>query len=129
MGMKLTVLDPPREFAVGADGQITLKDCAHIELKADEQVTFFTEEGSEYDVTRKTWGFYATPSLNGRLSKFGWRALLVKNRAERFFVYLIERGKEADCHSYLASEQQTIVCWLDNDRELSKLEEKRAVRE
>src|ERR1041385_9580558 len=129
MVVKLTMLDPPREFTVGIDGQVTVKDCAHIELKADEQVTFFTEAGSEYDVVRESWGFYATPSLNGRLLKFGWRAVLVKNRAGRFFVYLIERGKEADCEAYLDLERQTGVCWLDSDRELTKLEEKLAVPE
>ena len=58
-------------------------DCGRIALAPDEQVTFTTEAGGEYDVTRKSWGFYATPSINGRLKTFGLRAALVRNVAGR----------------------------------------------
>src|SRR5204863_5563233 len=77
--MKLALTDPPREFGVGTGGAVRLKDCAHIALEPDEQVTFQTESGGEYDVVRKSWGFYATPSLNGRLERFNLRAVLVKS--------------------------------------------------
>jgi hypothetical protein len=117
-------MDPPREFEVGKAERIKLKDCAHIHLEADELVTFVTESGAEYDVARKSWGFYATPSLNGRLTQFGWRALLVKNPQGRFYIFLVESGKEADCERYLKVEEHTVVCWLDSDQALETLEGK-----
>lgn len=122
--MKFKLIDPPRVFEAGRAEIIQLKDCAHIELEPDEQVTFETESGAEYDVARKSWGFYATPSLNGRLQKFGLRAALVKSPAAKFYVFLIESGKEADCQRYLDVEGHSVVCWLDNDGELETLERK-----
>ncbi len=122
--MKLEVIDPPRVFEVGVGKSIQIKDCAHIELQPDEQVTFVTESGAEYDVARKSWGFYATPSLNGRLQRFGLRAVLVKSREAKFFVLLVESGREIDFQHYLDIEGHTIVCWLDDDGKLETVEQK-----
>jgi len=109
MGMKLTLVDPPRQFTVGRHAPITLKDCAHVELEPDEQVTFTTPAGGEYDVTRKSWGFYATPSLNGRLQRFGLTATLVKNLEGYYFVLLVEQGKESDFARYVEAEELTVI--------------------
>lgn len=120
--MKIKQVDPPREFEVGFDTKGIIKDCAHIALEADEQITLTTARGAEYDVTRKSWGFYATPSVNGRLARFGLRAVLVKNRLARYFVLLVERGCEGDFNEYVASEPLQIVCWLDSSEALAALE-------
>jgi SAM-dependent methyltransferase len=116
--MKLTVKDPPRKFAIGRGEPITMRDCAAIELEADEQVTFVTATGTEYDVARKSWGYYATPSLNGRLPSFGLRAVLAKSLLGKYYVFLVEKGQEAQFERYLASEQNRVVRRLDDDREL-----------
>ena len=121
--MKLKVIDPPRSFTVG-HSRINLKDCAHIRLNPDEQVTFVTESGAEYDVARKSWGYYATPSLNGRLMRFGIRTALVKGEDGKFFMHLIERGKEKEYEQYKQTENLTVVCWMDGDEAFSILEEK-----
>jgi hypothetical protein len=123
MDVKLDINDPPREFEVGLGEIIRLKDCAHIALAPDEQVTFFTESGAEYDVARKSWGFYATPSLNGRLERFNLRGVIVKNRRLQYFIMLVERGKEALFQRYLDVEQLSIVCWLDSSQALERLEQ------
>ena len=122
--MKFTPTDPPRAFDVGRTVVAQLRDCARIELEADEQVTFVTGSGAEYDVARKSWGYYATPSLNGRLSRFGLRAVLVKALDTRYYVFLVERGKEADFQSYLDVEGHVVVWWLDSDDDLEALERK-----
>jgi hypothetical protein len=110
--MKLILIDPPREFKAGSS--IILKDCAHIELQAEEQVTFLTETGAEYDVTRKSWGYYATPSLNGRLYSNGFKTALAKNVISgRYFVMLVESAKQNLFLEYLGSEDMTLVEWLD----------------
>ena len=119
--MKFTPIDPPRVFSVGHDHAIQLKDCARLELKPDEQVTFLTESGAEYDVVRKAWGFYATPSLNRRLPKFGLRAALVKSADGTFYVMLVEQGKQTEFQRYLEQEHLQVVRWLDSGPVLEAL--------
>jgi hypothetical protein len=124
--LRFTPKNPPRVFEVGRNAVIQLKDCGRIELEPDEQVTFATEAGSEYDVVRKSWGFYATPSLNGRLPAFGLRAALVKGQDSKYYVFLVENGEEAGFKSYLDIEGHTVVWWLDSDSGLKALEQKLA---
>lgn len=121
--MKFTPKQPPRHYEVGFEHKVTIADCGQLELDADEQVTLVTGDGAEYDVTRKSWGFYATPSLNGRLASFGLRGVLVKNRQGKLFVLLVERGQEEDFERYLADERLTPLCWLDTDQDCRRLEE------
>lgn len=121
--MKLAITDPPRVFGVGAEEAIRLKDCAHIALEPDEQVTFVTDSGAEYDVVRKSWGFYATPSLNGRLERFNLRAVLVRSCRKQYFIMLVERGKEPLFQRYLDLSQQTVVCWMDSGQALGSLDQ------
>lgn len=121
-GMKFDEKNPPREFEVGYEHKNILKDCGFIYLEPNEQITFLTKLGHEYDVTRKDWGFYATPSLNGRLANFQLRAVLVKNRVNRFFIMLVEKGKENIFQSYVNAEPLTIITWMDNLESLLDLE-------
>ena len=120
--MRFDRKDPPRTFVVGHN--IKISDCGTVALKPDEQVTFVTEAGAEYDVVRKDWGFYATPSLNGRLLQFGLRAVLIQNRVTgRYFVLLVERSKEAEFRAYLATEKLRVVHWLDCDEGLRAVDQ------
>jgi hypothetical protein len=122
VGVNWTAVDPPREFEVGFGERLVMKDCARVRLEPDEQVTFTTEAGAEYDVARKAWGFYATPSLNGRMQQFGLRGVLIRNRIGRYFVILVERGREAAFEHYLQVEGLVVVCWLDSTEALQRLE-------
>lgn len=105
--------NPPRVFAVGANRQIDIKDCGVVALEADEQVTFVSPEGREYDLAAKEWGFYATPSMNGRLRDQGFKTALVRNSIGRYFVMIVDLNKTDLFQSYLDEEEQTIVEWLD----------------
>jgi hypothetical protein len=98
-----------------------MADCGRVELEPDEQLTFTTPDGAEYDVARKSWGFYATPSLNGRLREFGLRGVLVRNRIGRYFVLLVERGHEDEFESYRALEELDVIAWLDSDEALARI--------
>jgi len=122
--MKFTEKNPPRKYEVGYDKKGIISDFGTMSLASDEQITFLTESGAEYDVTRKEWGFYATPSLNGRLESFNLRAVLTKNRYDRFFIMLVERGKEDSFMDYVNQEPLQIVAWLDSNENLKKLDEK-----
>lgn len=119
--MKITEIRPPREFKVGRAARITLKDCARVALEHDEQVTFVTQDGNEYDVARKSWGYYATPSTNGRLRDFGFRTALVRSAIGRYNVMLVERPRQAEFERYLQDEALAVVCWLDDETVLARL--------
>lgn len=112
-------VDPPRTFTVGT--AIELKDCGRIELEMEEQVTFTTAAGGEYDVVRKSWGFYATPSLNGRLPRFGLRPALVRSAGGMYYVLLVERGHGPVFDDYLQAQQLELVIWLDDSTALEAL--------
>ena len=121
--MKFEPKHPPRTFTVGNTVPIDIKDCGTLSLEADEQVTLVTGTEAEYDVSRKDWGFYATPSLNGRLSSFGLRAVLVRNRVTgRYFVLLVETGHEPRFEAYLKQEYCDIITWLDTTEALDRLD-------
>ncbi|MDZ4252740.1 MAG: hypothetical protein U1A72_09245 [Sulfuritalea sp.] len=120
--MKFEEKNPPRSFAVGNAVKFPMKDCGALRLEPDEQVTFVTESGGEYDVARKDWGFYATPSLNGRLEQFGLRGVLIRNRGTgRYFVLLVERGREALFDAYCEQENLAVIAWLDSSAALDGL--------
>ena len=120
--MKLALLDPPRLFETGRGEVIQIKDCGRLALEPNEQITLTTEAGGEYDIARKSWGFYATPSLNGRLLNFNLRAALVKSYVGKYYVFLVERGREPELEQYLAAEKNVLVRWLDNDQDLAAIE-------
>jgi hypothetical protein len=124
MVMKFDEKRPPRVFQVGNVEKFPMRDCGTMRLAPDEQITFVTESGAEYDVARKEWGFYATPSLNGRLASFGLRAVLVKNPGGRYFVLLVQKGRDKEFDAYVKSEQLVIVCWMDSEENLRALERK-----
>lgn len=122
--MKFDERRPPRVFQVGNVEKFPMRDCGTLRLEPNEQVTLVTEAGAQYDVARKNWGFYATPSLNGRLASFGLRGVLVRNPSGRYFVLLVEKGKQAEFDAYVKSERLAIVCWMDSDESLRALERK-----
>src|SRR3990167_4595193 len=111
--MNVDIKPFPREFKVGVDNEITIKDCASICLAPNEQVTFITDDKKEYDVCYKDWGFYATPSINGRLMMHGFRTALVESPSQLKYVWLIEKGKEQIFSEYLNKENHSIIQWLD----------------
>lgn len=120
--MRFDEKTPPRLFTVGNSVRFEIADCGSVHLDTDEQVTFVTGTGAEYDVARKDWGFYATPSLNGRLRDFGLRGVLVRNRLTgRYFVLLVEGGHEDSFDTYCAQESLDVVSWLDSDEALDRL--------
>ena len=123
--MKFDSNNPPREFSVGAKEKFAIKDCGAILLSHNEQVTFTTESGGEYDLTRKDWGFYATPSLDKRLISFGLHAVLIKNnKSNSFFVVLVEKEKHEIFKKYCEVENLVIVTWLDSQESLKHLEKR-----
>jgi len=104
---------PAREFSVGIRS-IVVSHVADIELGADEMITFTGPDAHEYDVVKKSWGYYATPSIDKRLPAYGLRAGLMRNIDTRHcFVVLVRDNALDDWQSYMADERQELVGWLD----------------
>lgn len=111
--MELRLKNPPREFKVGTNGAITIKDMGAIVLEPDEMVTMTLPSGKGMDVSRKSWGFYATPSVNARLKQEGFKTALVKNTVGRYFVMVVDSACLPDFEYYCQSEDQQVIQWLD----------------
>jgi hypothetical protein len=113
--MRIRPIEPPRPFRVGRDRSIELRHAADVELDPDEQVTFVTASGTEFDVVRKAWGYYATPSLNQRLPDHGLRPVLVRGEATgRLYLLLVERGREPEFQEYADWDRLRVLAWLDD---------------
>lgn len=121
--MDLDLAQKPREFQVGKNKHITMKAMGYVYLEPDEQITLMTSEKQEYDVCRKSWGYYATPSINARLKRFGFKTALVKNGQGQMYVMLVLSQKTEEFLNYVRSEEQEIVCWLDDNctQDLTKI--------
>jgi hypothetical protein len=111
--MRFEKKNPPRVFSVGREAPIHISDCGRVYLEPDEQVTFVTADGKEHDFAAKDWGFYATPSVNGRLAAQGFRTALVRNPAGRRYVMVVNRDRMESFEQYLCDEKQTVEAWLD----------------
>ena len=109
--MKLAETSPPRVFQP-APG-IAISDCGDVHLAADEQVTMVTASGRRMDVAAKDFGFYATPSVNGRLKGEGFKTALVRNTVGQVYVMVVEQERMDRFDAYCAAEGQTVVEWLD----------------
>lgn len=110
--MKFNKKKPARTFTVGQG--IHIKDCGEVFLSDDEQITF-KSGNSEYDVCKKDWGYYATPSVNGRLKNFGFETYLVINKDSKMkYVLMVHSDKTNQFNDYLKTENLAILQRLDN---------------
>ncbi|WP_075483173.1 hypothetical protein [Candidatus Pelagibacter communis] len=110
-----------RKFKVGRKKNIILKDVGSIKLNDNENITFIDTNLREYDVCKKNWGYYATPSLNKRVKKYGYIAGLVYNKKfKTFFIHLVDTRKKKIFKSYLKKENMKLICWL-NSKNLERI--------
>jgi len=98
-----------RKFNVN---DIEITHISDIELNNNEMITF-KKGNKEYDFIAKDWGYYATPSINGRLKSFGYKTALVKNSYGKVFINVVEIEKMDNFLEYLKRENSEILEWLD----------------
>tara|TARA_A100000164_G_C21505119_1_gene584324 strand:+ start:141 stop:479 length:339 start_codon:yes stop_codon:yes gene_type:complete len=101
-----------RIFEAGVT-KIKIRDCGSIKLKNDNQVTFISKN-SEYDVCKKNWGYYATPSINGRLKTFGFKTFIVSNSKKKIYIFLVHKNKINLFKNYIKKERNFIIKELTN---------------
>ena len=105
--MKLKINKKPRKFNVGIK-KVTLKDFGEIYLNNNDQVTFINKK-SEFDVVKKNWGYYATPSINKRLKRFNFRTFLTQNTFKSIYVMIVHKEKIKEFKKYLKDDKIKIV--------------------
>jgi len=111
--MKIKLKKYPRKFLVGNKTTFYIKDMGKIYLEPDEQLTFITEKKKQYDVCRKNWGFYATPSINSRLKRENFKTAIVKNSLDRIYIMIIEKNHMSKFKKYCKDHKQKVLFWLD----------------
>ena len=109
--MEIKFLKKPRIFSVN---EIEIKDYGKIKLDKNEMVSFVTKSGKEYDFISKDWGFYVTPSINGRLKKEGFKIAMVINKHRKIYIMAVEKEKKKTTlfKQYCAKEGLKILKWL-----------------
>ena len=84
-----------------------------LQLDCNEQISLANETGSSYEVISKEWGFYATPSINGRMKSYGFKtALVINSKGQRYIMAVIE-DRLTDFNEYLSATNQKVEKWLD----------------
>jgi len=112
ISLKFDLLDKARVFSVKGH---EIKDLGKILLDTNELITFKTSSGKNFDFVAKEWGFYATPSMNDRLKKEGFKTALVVNEIDQLFIMAVEEDKLDIFSEYLKKNQDNkVICWLDN---------------
>tara|TARA_B100000963_G_scaffold335042_1_gene328832 strand:+ start:5149 stop:5508 length:360 start_codon:yes stop_codon:yes gene_type:complete len=112
--MKIKIKKKPRKFEIViGKKKINIIDIAKIRLKQNEQVTF-GHLNSEYDVVKKDWGYYATPSINGRLKKNGFRTFLIENKRKKIYIFLVHKNKMKQFKKYCKDDNQKILTEMTN---------------
>ena len=107
--MKVKTIKEPRTFEVN---NVKIKDYGKINLDPNEMITFVTKSLKEYDFTAKDWGFYVTPSINGRLKKEGFKIAIVTNKSKKIFILAVEKDKINLFKKYCNNQQEKILQWL-----------------
>lgn len=104
-----------RKFSVGLNKNIKIKHIANIYTKSNDQITFLSNKYQEYDVTRKSWGYYATPSINKRLMHFNYKTGLIKNSNGMFYITVVDKKKLRLFKNYLIKENIKLISWLEEN--------------
>ena len=111
--MQINKNNKPRLFNTGFDNTSVIKDFGKIYLNAGEQFTFMSGK-QEYDFTKTDWGYYSTPSINGRLKNNDFRVYLVKNVFGKIYVFTVQNSKISIFKDYCTYEHIKIILRLDN---------------
>lgn len=107
----MKIIKKNRKFKVGFNN-ITLSEVAKISLKQDEMVTFYNGK-IEYDIVKKNWGYYATPSINKRLINHNLKTCIIENIiTNNRFIILVQKNKKKKFNKYLKDEKCKVVKWL-----------------
>ena len=101
-----------RKFKTGIT-DIIITHVADLKLSNDELITIKVNKKTEYDITKKNWGFYSTPSINKRLLKFNFKTCIIKNKTSKnIFILIVDKNKIKKLNKYIKNENCIVIKWL-----------------
>ena len=68
-----------------------------------------------YEICRKDWGYYATPSINFILIKNGFKTAIIKKK-KKLFVVIVDKNEMKSFNNYRKIENYKLVKWLDGKK-------------
>jgi hypothetical protein len=95
-----------------------IKNNLKVCLNADEQVTFVIGD-SKFDVTKKDWGFYASPSIQKRCLNNGLKAAIIF-QGKNCYVVFVKKNKEKKFFSFIKKNKYNFLDWIYNSKYFSK---------
>jgi len=90
-----------------------------INLKSDQQITLINGK-SEYDIAKKNWGFYVTPSIQKRLKKFNLEVYLI-SKSNNYFLCLVKQKKKRLFKSFLLKKKMKFIQNLSTTQKFKKI--------
>ena len=96
------------------------KNSINLNLSQNEQITL-KFSNSKYDIAKKLWGYYVTPSFQHRckLNRLKVAIVLSKNNNQFNFV-LVNNKKKKFFKIFLKKNNYKIIHWLDTDKKFIK---------
>ena len=113
---KIKLLKKPRIFKVGENKKIKIKEVGYVYLKNNEQITLINENKKKHDIVKKSWGYYATSSVNSRLKKEGFKTAIVKNKSNGYYIMIVDIKKIKNFKNYCKKENQKVIEWIDEKK-------------
>jgi len=113
---KIKLLKKPRILKVGENKKIKIKEVGYVYLKNNEQITLINENKKNYDIVKKSWGYYATSSVNDRLKKEGFKTAIVKNKSNKYYIMIVDIKKIKNFNNYCKKENQKVIEWIDEKK-------------
>ena len=111
IGNGMRIRKSNRKFFPLKDSNLQITDCGKIILKKDEQVTFEFNK-KKYDFCCTNWGFYASPSINSRLKKEGFKIGLFKNKENKRYILAVDKDKIKNFKIFLKETKHSLINWL-----------------
>jgi len=113
--MQSFLTSKPRDFTVGENNDVTIKDYGKVQLLDNEMITLVTSNTKCNDIVCKSWGIYPTQSLNFRQRNEGFKtALICSNDQKRLYIPLVDTDKMESFFQYLKKHDKIFLQWLDD---------------
>ena len=114
--MRFLVKNPPREFTVGRDDWVTLRDCGAVALEPGEMTEIAgAKDETVWRVARQPWGFAIPLPLNRPVGARGLRARIAGRSPERAHLLLVDPELEDAFEQYAAREDMRTYAELTDD--------------
>lgn len=83
-----------RSWTVGNKKDIIITEKLKIKLNDNEQVSFVgNKRKTNYEICKKNWGYYISPSIDKRLKNYGHVVYITKNKKGQVYLMAVNLKK------------------------------------